>query len=83
MPSDHGNVQIAHHHEIPFTDGDKKKLHDLFERPYLKENKEWLYEAYLMGYRGVKIEIQGIQSLSPRYLRDDYLTAKIFHGTWK
>ena len=67
---------------IPLNDSDKKKIKDLYSRPYIKQNSDWAKQLQSLESMGFKAEIQSLAQHSPTFLLETYIPIKLRLGGW-
>merc|ERR1711974_238208 len=74
---DNSIFQLPDSAQIPLSESDIKKIAQLCEKPWVKENYRWLTQLQLIESCGHKMEIQCMASINPRFLCDHYLPKKL------
>lgn len=82
QPKDIDLVKIADTFLIPLSDADKKKANDLLKRNYILQQPHIVTQIELLLSRGLKAEIEYLDSISHSFMTDIYLPHKIRNGDW-
>ncbi|CAG2176077.1 unnamed protein product [Oppiella nova] len=82
LPTDIIDYKLSPSVQIPLKENDKKKIQDLKNRQYMKENIQWTRQLNLLLRIGKKVEIQSLAEHSATFLLDIYLPSKIRYGKW-
>ena len=82
FPKDVSEVNINEDQLIKLSDHDRKKAIDLTKRSYIRNNQQLLEQLNVIISKGVKAEIECLDSISRSFLTDIYLPHKIRMGDW-
>jgi DNA topoisomerase VI subunit A len=67
---------------IPMDKNDMKRLDDMLNEDFVKNNRRWKEDLELMKSGKMKAEIQALSSHGIEYLTDTYLPNKLYSGDW-
>lgn len=82
LPKDVQDVNVKEEQLIKLSDNDRKKAIDLTKRSYIRNNQQIMDQLNLIIEKGVKAEIECLDSISRSFLTDIYLPHKIRMGDW-
>lgn len=69
-------------HFIKLNEADIRRLAEISNYPWFKDNKLWQREFKIMKERGAKVEIQALSSKGITFISDVYLPQKIKNSDW-
>ncbi|MBD3352584.1 MAG: hypothetical protein GF364_13935 [Candidatus Lokiarchaeota archaeon] len=73
---------IGDDQRIPMDKRDLKRLNDMLNEDFVKNNKKWKDDLQLMKKNKQKAEIQALSSHGIEYITDTYLPNKLYSGDW-
>ena len=82
LPKDIMSMRVPDRVLIPLSQNDNKKLKDLMSRPYVLQNQDYIEQIGILQERGLKAEIECLDSISQTYMTDVYLPLKLRNGSW-
>ncbi len=82
LSKDLEEYQVPQNCRIPMNKQDKKRLDEMLNEDFVKNNKKWRDDLLIMKQMGMKAEIQALSSHGFEYLTDTYLPNKIESADW-
>jgi len=82
LSKDLAEYNIPDNCRIPMNKQDNKRLDEMLNEEFVKNNKSWYNDLKLMKKLKVKAEIQALSAHGFEFLTESYLPNKIESGDW-